>query len=195
MMTLDVVIEDNEAQKVTVGQGRSAGGSANPTGIYEGVDTAFTITAVPPRDQLPLSVELDMLDLAGATVSAAEISLETASVTLNADKSGSVAGNSEDVTVHLPASDGNRMDNYYQLQASVNVYSLQAGGFDDIAVYAHHMKVLDVHKLPVLTVTAESTTVVEGGDAVTLTLSVNRNPSNTIAVDPETNSSTPRRSS
>ena len=186
MMTLDVVIEDNEAQKVTVGQGRSAGGSANPTALYEGVDTAFTITAVPPRDELPLTVELDMLDVAGVTVSAAEISLETASVTLNADRSGSVADNSEDVTVHLPASDKNRVDNYYQLQASVNVYSLQAGGFDDIAVYAHHMKVLDVHKLPVLTVSAASTTVMEGGDAVKLTLSVNRNPANTIAVDPET---------
>ena len=45
-----------------------------------------------------------MLDLSGVTVSAAEISLSTAAVTLNADRSGSAAANSASVTVHLPAS-------------------------------------------------------------------------------------------
>ena len=146
---MDVVIEDNEIQMVAVTRGSSR---ATASTIYEGVDTDFTITASPRRIDLPLDVDLEMLDLQGVTVSAAEISIETASVILNADGSGSAAGNSATVTVHLPESDGNRMDNDYQLQASVNVYSLSAGGFDSIPSTSHPIKVLDVHKLPPLTV-------------------------------------------
>ena len=185
LKTLDVVIEDNDPQKVTVKQGRKIGAAANPTMIYEGVDTDFTITADPERIQLPLTVELDMLDLAGATVSAAKISIETASVVLNADRSGTAAANSENVTVHLPASDGDRKNDPYTLHASVNLYSLAAGGFDDIAVYDHHIEVVDVHKLPLISVDPMAGTVKEGGE-LKLELSIDRNPANTIATDPET---------
>ena len=185
LRTRDVVIEDNDPQGVKVTQGRSTGTAASPTMIYEGVDTDFTITADPERIELPLTVELDMTDLSNVTVSSAEISIETASVTLNADGSGGAANNTADVTVHLPASDGNRMDDDYKLQASVNLYSLTSGGFDDIEVYEHHIKVLDVHKLPLIEVAPPTDTVMEG-EEIELTLTIDRNPANTIATDPET---------
>ena len=184
LMTRDVVIEDNDPQGVKVTQGRSTG-TTSPTMIYEGVDTDFTITADPARIELPLTVELDMTDLSNVTVSSAEISIETASVTLNADGSGGAANNTADVTVHLPASDGNRMDDDYKLQASVNLYSLTSGGFDDIEVYEHHIQVLDVHKLPLIEVAPATDTVMEG-EEIELTLTIDRNPANTIATDPET---------
>ena len=173
-----VVIEDNEEQKVTVKKGTSSG----PTKVYENADTDFTIAASPARVDLPLDVRLDMLDLSGVTVSAAQISLDTAAVTLNADRSGTTASNKADVTVHLPASDGDRMDNEYDLQASVNLYSLSAGGFETIAVASHTINVVDIHKLPPLTVSPVTGSVKEGeGGEIELTLMVNRNPENTIA--------------
>ena len=173
-----VVIEDDEEQKVTVKKGTSSG----PTKVYENADTEFTIAASPARVDLPLDVRLDMLDLSGVTVSAAQISLNTAAVTLNADGSGTTASNEADVTVHLPASDGDRMDNEYDLQASVNLYSLSAGGFETIAVASHKINVVDIHKLPPLTVSPVTGSVKEGeGGEIELTLMVNRNPENTIA--------------
>ena len=171
-----VVIEDNDEQKVTVKKGTSSG----PTKVYENADTDFTIAASPARVDLPLDVRLDMLDLSGVTVSAAKISLSTAAVTLNADRSGSTAGNSASVTVHLPASDGDREDNHYDLQASVVLYSLSAGGYEPIAVSSHKIDVVDIHKLPPLMVDPASGMVDEGGE-IELTLTVDRNPHDTIA--------------
>ncbi len=171
-----VVIEDNDEQKVTVKKGTSSG----PTKVYENADTSFTIAASPARVDLPLDVRLDMLDLSGVTVSAAKISLSTAAVTLNADRSGSTAGNKADVTVHLPASDGDRKDDHYDLQASVVLYSLSAGGYEPIAVASHKIDVLDIHKLPPLMVSPASG-MVDEGDEIELTLTVDRNPHDTIA--------------
>ena len=169
-ITPEVVIDDDEEQKVTV---------KGPTSVYESDKTAeFTLGADPQRVELPLDVALQMLDLEGVTVSAAQISVSDASVQIGTGASA------PKVTVHLPASDGNREDDDYQMQASVNLYSLTSGGFDTIAVKSAPIKVVDVHKLPWLTVSPASGTVAEGG-TLDLTLKVNRNPANTIATDPE----------
>ena len=170
-----IVIEDDEDQKVTVKKGRSSG----PTEVYESDESvSFTVAATPPRLDLPLDVRLDMLDLSGVTVSAAEISLSDTSLELTP------AANSANVTVHLPATDGNREDDEYELQASVSLYSLASGGFDTIPVASHAITVMDVHKLPEVSVSAASDSVAEG-EEVELTVTINRNPANTIAVDPE----------
>ena len=150
-----------------------------PTTVYESAGTAeFTLGAIPQRVELPLDVVLEMLDLEGVTVSAAQISVSDASVQIGTGASA------PKVTVHLPAWDGNRVDNDYQMQASVNLYSLTSGGFDTIKTKSAPIKVVDVHKLPWLTVSPVSGAVAEGGE-VELTLKVNRNPANTIATDPE----------
>ena len=170
-----IVIEDDEDQKVTVKKGRSSG----PTEVYESDGSvSFTVAATPPRLDLPLDVRLDMLDLSGVTVSAAQISLSDTSLELTP------AANSANVTVHLPATDGNREDDEYELQASVSLYSLASGGFDTIPVASHAITVMDVHKLPEVSVSAASDSVAEG-EEVELTVTINRNPANTIAVDPE----------
>ncbi len=178
-ITPEVVIEDDEEQKVTVKMGTRTSST-----VYEGDSgddlPEFTVAASPARVDLPLEVRLDMLDLAGVTVSSAEISVSRSSMTLM----DGTTGNSDTVTVHLPASDGNRVDNDYELQASVNVYSVASGGYQTIPVASHPIKVVDRHKLPTLMVSPATATVAEGG-MVELTLMINRNPANTTVSSTE----------
>ncbi len=178
-ITPEVVIEDDEEQKVTVKMGTRTSST-----VYEGDSgddlPQFTVAASPARVDLPLEVRLDMVDLAGATVSSAEISVSKSSMTLN----DGTTGNSDTVTVHLPASDGNRVDDDYALEASVNVYSVASGGYETIPVASHPIKVVDRHKLPTLMVSPSTATVKEGGE-VELTLTINRNPANTTVSSTE----------
>ena len=174
-VTPEVVIEDDEDQTVTVKMG-----SRTSSTVYEGDSgddvPTFTVAASPARVDLPLEVRLDMVDLGGTTVSSGEISLSQSSMVLNPDGNGQ--GNSDTVTVHLPASDGNRVDDDYELRASVNVYSVSSGGYETIPAASHSIKVLDRHKLPTIMVSPATGTVAEGG-MIELTLTINRNPSNT----------------
>ncbi len=178
-ITPEVVIEDDEEQKVTVKMGARTSST-----VYEGDSgddlPQFTVAASPARVDLPLEVRLDMVDLAGVTVSSAEISVSRSSMTLM----DGTTGNSDTVTVHLPASDGNRVDDDYALEASVNVYSVASGGYQTIPVASHPIKVVDRHKLPTLTVSPATATVAEGG-MVELTLMINRNPANTTVSSTE----------
>ena len=182
--TLDVVIEDDEDQKVVI---RNSSRSTGPTSVYEPAGSStidssptFTVAASPARNELPLEVRLDMVDLNDQTVSAAQISLSTASLTLN----DGTTGNSGTVDVNLPDSDGNRMDDDYKLNASVNVYTVASGGYRTIPVAEHAITVIDRHKLPTLAVSPATATVAEGG-MVELTLTINRNPSNTTVSSTE----------
>ena len=176
--TLDTVIEDDDPQSVTVRKGTSNG----PSTVYESdEEIEFTVAADPPRNQLPLEVDLDMLDLEGTTVRAAKISVDTRRLELNADGDGS--GNSATVTVHLPDSDGDRENNDYQLQATVNPYSLASGTDTTVEPTSHMIKVLDVHKLPDVSVSSATDTVAEG-EKVELVVMIDRNPANTT-VGPE----------
>ena len=178
-VTPEVVIEDDEDQKVTVKMGTRTSST-----VYEGDSgddlPTFTVAADPARVDLPLEVRLDMVDLAGVTVSSAEISVSKSSMTLM----DGTTGNSDTVTVHLPATDGNRVDNDYELQASVNVYSVASGGYQTIPVASHPIKVVDRHKLPKLTVSPGTATVAEGG-MVELTLMIDRNFANTTVSSTE----------
>ena len=185
--TLDVVIEDDEDQTVRIRNSKYRGAPTNvyePAGDPEITNPVFHVDAQPNRNDLPLEVRLDMVDLNDQTVSAARISLSKAAMTLN---DGTV-GDSDSVTVHLPASDGNRMDDSYKLNASVNVYSVATGGYETIAVAEHAITVIDRHKLPDLTVSPATATVMEGG-MTELTLTINRNPSDTFVGAPAINSS------
>ena len=171
LTTAVTVIEDDEEQKVTVKQGSSTG----PTMVYEDDgELALTLAASPARDDLPLEVLLEMVDLDGDTVSSAKISLEDASITLNSNGTG----NSTTVTVHLPNPDGDRMDDEYDLNASVNLHSLSSGGYEKIDVVSHRIEVVDVHKLPRLMVMPAEGTVMEDGSTM-LTLTIDRNPPDT----------------
>ena len=137
-----IVIEDDDEQKVTVKRNTSST-------VYEGDSgddvPTFTVAADPPRLDLPLEVRLDMVDIPEeTTVSSAQISLSKSSMRLNEGSTG----NSDTVTLHLPASDGNRSNDNYALNASVNVYSISSGGYRTIEVASHPIEVIDRHKLP-----------------------------------------------
>ena len=184
-----VIIEDVTPQTVTVSRKRG-----EPSTIYEGAPSPqsstvagqalYTVTAKPPRVDLPLEVRMDLLDPEGA-LRAGDVSLSHSVVTLNPNMDA--MGNSQDMYLSLPYPDGDRVDDHYKLQASVVVYSLTSGGEEntntpsstDITVY-------DRHKLPWLTVSPVSGVVTEGDeDGIDLELTVNRNPANTISTDPE----------
>ena len=172
--TLLTVIEDDEDQEVTVKRGRDTSSR-----LSESVGSAeFIVAADPPRMDLPLDVRLDVIDLGIATVKADTFSLSDASLTLNPGRDGT--GNSTTVTLRVPDPDGNREDDRYDLRASVVVYSLSSGGYDTIPVVEHRIDVIDVHKLPPITVSPATGTVMEGGE-IELTLTIDRNPEETIA--------------
>ncbi|MCY4669152.1 MAG: fibronectin type III domain-containing protein, partial [Rhodococcus sp.] len=191
--TMDVVIEDDEEQRVRIyprsgaERGSTAGGHTyvyEPAGDPETQDPVFTVDASPPRNELPLAVRLDMVDLEGVTVSSGEISLSKSSMTLNSDRSGTRESNRDYVTVHLPDSDGNRKDDDYELHASVNVYSVSSGGFELNPSGSHQITVIDRHKLPHLTVSPKTGMVTEGGEPLELSLTLDRSPRTTRAVPP-----------
>ena len=189
--SLDVVIEDDEEQKVRI---RNSKFSTGPTNLYEPagdstIDSSptFHVDAIPPRRDLPLEVRLDIDQ--GQTVSAAQISLGAATLMLNDSDAGT--GNRETVDVNLPDSDGNRMDDSYTLNASVNVYSVATGGYRTIPVAEHAITVLDRHRLPWLVgdeLDPSMATVAEGG-MVELEVTIDRNPSNTFVGPAAINSS------
>ena len=184
--TVDVVIEDDEDQTVRIRNSKFRGAPTNvyePAGDPEISNPVFWVDAEPNRNDLPLEVRLDMVDLNDQTVSSAKISLSAAALTLNDGDTG----DSDSVTVNLPASDGDREDDSYKLNASVNVYSVATGGYETIPVAEHAFTVIDRHKLPDLTVSPATATVAEGG-MTELTLTINRNPSNTFVGAPAINS-------
>ena len=177
MLESDVhVIEDDDPQNIMLKRDGSGV-------IYEGrSDVKFDVTADPPREDLVLEVRFDLKDVDGQTVASGDNYIDKSIGTIPTGRDGK-----DTVTLTLDDNDENRIDDQIALHAEVVVYALDTGayrGIDDpdpveITVY-------DVHKLPWLNV-AGAMSVMEGDEAgVDLTLTINRNPENTHAVDPET---------
>ena len=159
-MTDVTVIEDDDEQTVTIEGSKR---------LAETVGKAdYKVTAKPPRVDLPLEVRLDLLNLADDTVVRGDkYSLSDASPTLSA------GANTATVTLEVPASDGDRMDNDYKLVATAIDYSLASGVDNTFKDAEHPITLVDAHKLPRLTVTQEADMVAEGGE-VKLTLTLDR---------------------
>ena len=176
-ITPEVAIIDDEekTQKITV---------KGPKEVYESAGSAeYTLSVDLPRVELPLDVILAMEKLDGVSVSDAQISLSDTSLEIGPGASAAT------VTVHLPASDMNRKDDPYQLQPSVRLYSLSSGVFETIKTNAYPITVIDVHKLPWLTVEPAEAgwdMRLKEGASAKLKLKLDRNPRDTRAVDPET---------
>ena len=89
--TVDVVIEDDEDQTVRIRNSKFRGAPTNvyePAGDPEISNPVFWVDAEPNRNDLPLEVRLDMVDLNDQTVSSAKISLSAAALTLNDGDTG-----------------------------------------------------------------------------------------------------------
>ena len=171
------VIEDIEPQGVVLKRDGSGV-------IYEGrSDVKFDVTANPRRVQLPLDVRFDLMDVTGQTVASRDNYIDK-SVGQIPFGSGSAA--KDTVTLTLDNNDGNRQDDELELHVEVVEYALDTGAYGGIE-HPDPVKitVVDVHKLPTLMV-SPATGMVTEGDEIELTLTINRNPANTIATDPET---------
>ena len=187
-----VIIEDMTPQKVSVSRKRG-----EPSVIYEGAPSPesstvagqalYTVTASPARVDLPLEVRMDLVHPEGA-VRAGDVSLSHSVVTLNP-----ASDSRQDMYLSLPYPDGDRVDDKYTLQASVVQYSLRSGGEENtVTPSSTEVMVYDRHKLPWLTVSPVSGVVTEGDEkGIELTLTVNRNPANTIAENLEVRQYTP----
>ena len=165
LMTGTYVIDDDETQGLNIK--RTSKGT-----IYEtGDDQEFEITADPELVDLSLDIRLDLTNADDSAVSRAYGVSPT---------SGTIAsGGKIEATVDVDNNDGNRMDDDLELHAEI-----VSRNRDDIEAASLEFTVLDVHKLPHLTVDPASDTVAEGGE-IELTLTLDRNPRNTRAVDPE----------
>ena len=171
--TRTIVIVDDEAQGVKLT--RTTKGN-----IFEGgSDIVFTATPDPPRVDLDLKVRYDLTDVAGQSVSSRLYSVDSADGII-----GTGAGAKDTVTLNLAPNDGDRMDDALQMHAEVVSYDLASGAFDDIGTAIVDFTVIDVHKLPPLMVSPATGTVAEGG-MIELTLTIDRNPANTIVTDDE----------
>ncbi len=158
--TMETVIEDNETQSVTIKPEKQR--------VMESAGKAtFTIEAKPRRYDLHLDVRLDLVSFEdGTVVRGDKYSLSDASPTLNPneDGTGSEAANTAKVTLEFPANDGDRVDNAYKLVATAIDYSLASGLDNTFKEDEADITLVDIHKLPRLTVTPATGTVEEGGE-------------------------------
>ena len=189
-----VIIEDIDPQNVRVSRKRgepsviyegAPGPPAYPTAISSTVNgrALYTVTANPRRIDLPLEVRMDLLEPEGA-VRTGRVSLSRSAVTLNPNMDG--ISNSEDVYLSLPYPDGDRIDNEYTLQASAVQYSLTSGGDENTQTPSSTpITVYDRHKIPVISMVNPKMASVAEGETVDVTVTVNRNPADTIAYDAE----------
>ncbi len=170
------VIEDINPQNIVL--------KRDGTGvIYEGrTDVKFDVTADPPREDLPLGVRFDLEDVTGQTVASRDNYIDKSVGTI---PTGTGSAAKDTVTLTLDSNDGNRDNDKLALHAEVVVYALDTGAYDGIdAPDPVEITVVDVHKLPPLMVSPKMGTLTEGGE-VELTLTINRNPPDTIVIDSE----------
>ena len=166
------VIEDDEVQGIVLSE---------PSGtIYEGgPNVQFTVKAKPERVDLPLDVRFDLTDVTGQTVASRDNTISVDDSTIGTGAAMAT------VTLSLDDNDGNRENDKLKLMATVVQYALDTGAYEGITSQYEEFTVLDVHMLPPLTATATTYSVTEG-DEVELTLTLDRNPTRTIVIDPST---------
>ena len=168
-----VVIEDDETQGISLE--RKTKGT-----VWEGGGSQeFEAEADPARVDLPLRVRYDLTDSSGVSVSSRTYSLDESIGTIAVG-----AGMTDTVTLNVASNDGNREDDKLEMHAEVVSLSLASGAFDDIETDSVPFTVIDIHKLPIVSISPEMGTV-EEGDTIELTLTVDRNPSTTIVTDDE----------
>ena len=159
------VIVDDETQGIKLSRD-----PASTAAIFEGDPVTLKAAAAPARVNLPLKVRYSVTDLDGVAVSSRLYTLDGGTGEI-----GTGAAAKDTVKFSTPKNDGNREDNEFTIHADVQSFDLVSGAFDDIAESTVDITVLDVHRLPVLTISPMEGTVTEG-DSVELELTLDRNP-------------------
>ena len=167
------VIEDDEDQGIELT--RVAKGV-----IYEGgPNQVFEVVAKPARVDLDLNVRFDLEDVTGETVKSRDNTIDKAVGTIPVGTDGE-----ETVTLTLDGNDANRTDDKIKLHAEVVDYARDTGAFTAVGEKEVEITVIDVHKIPPFAVEPKTVTVTEGKN-ITLTYTIDRNPPDTIVLDPE----------
>ena len=171
------VVEDDDPQGIVLT--RHTKGT-----IYEGgADVKFRVYADPEREDLPLDVRYDLTDATGVAVSSQTYTLDSPNGQIPA-RENTLDVEYDEVTLNLDPNDADREDDMLQMHAEVVSYALNTGAYDEIGSKTVDFTVLDRHLLPKLTVMPESVTLMEGAKQE-FTVTVDRNPRETRAVDPE----------
>ena len=167
LMTDTVVIDDDETQGIEVK--RTTKGV-----IYEsGADQEFEVSAKPALVDLSLEIDFDLDTTDGSDLPRA-YGVSPSSETI-------AAGEKAMVSVDIDENDGNRVDDELELHAQIDSRN-RSMDIEDASVT---FEVVDVHKLPMVMVSPKMDSVNEG-EEIELTLTIDRNPPDTIRLDPET---------
>ena len=161
------VIVDDETQGIKLSRD-----PASTAAIFEGDTVPLKAVAAPARVNLPLKVRYSVTDLDGVAVSSRLYTLDGGTGEIPV---GTGAAAKDTVKFSTPKNDGNREDNEFTIHADVQSFDLGSGAFDDIAESTVDITVLDVHRLPVVSISPMEDTVKEG-DTVELELTLDRNP-------------------
>ena len=165
-----IVIEDDETQGIVLSRN-----PASTAAIFEGGKAPFKAIADPPREDLELQVRYNVTTLEGVSVSSREYTLDGSIGTIPVGIDSDANPARDLVTFSTPKNDANRTDDDFRIHAEVVSFDLGSGAFDDIDESFVDITVLDVHRLPTLTVSPEESTV-EEGESVELTLTLDRDP-------------------
>ena len=166
LKSASVVIDDDETQGFALKK-------KSGTAYEDGDDIEFELTADPDLVDLELQVRLSVTE-DGDPVLSRIYPVSPLRSTLSAED------DKLKVTIDPASNDGDREDNDLVLHAEAIT------GRDDVeSTSSDVFTVLDIHKLPILSVSPEKATLKEGGE-VELTLTLNRNPRDTRAVSSET---------
>ena len=162
------VIEDDETQYIELER-------VNKGDVYEGgPNEVFEVVADPAREDLVLNVRFDLEDVTGETVKSRDNTIDKAVGAVPVGSDGK-----ETVTLTLDGNDANRTDDKIKLHVEVVDYARDTGAFTAVDEKEIEFTVIDIHKLPKLTVSPVEDTVMEG-DSVMVTVTLDRNPANTI---------------
>ena len=175
-----IVIEDVDEQTVLLSRDPQSPKKATDA-IFEGSSVTFKAEAKPRREDLDLEVRYNVTTLDGVSVSSRLYTLDNSIGTI---PTGDRNTAKDQVEFTSPKNDGDREDNELTIHAEVVSFDLISGAFDDIEASTVDFTVLDLHKLPPLTVTPMEGTV-EEGESIMLELVVDRNPENTRRVGGE----------
>ena len=167
LMTDTIVIDDDETQGIKIK--RTTKGV-----IYEsGDDQEFEVSADPALVDLMLEIDFDLEKADGSAVPRA-YGVSPSSETI-------AAGEKAMVSIDIDENDGNRVEDELELHAQIDSRNRSM----DVEDASFKFTVLDVHMLPKVMVSPQTGSVNEG-EEIELTLTINRNPPDTIRIDGET---------
>ena len=177
-----ILIDDAQTQKIKFSRD-----PPSTAAIFEGDSVTFKAVPDPPRVDLDLDVQYSVEALGETSVSSGTYTVSASSGTISA--TAAAAAQKHNTTFRTPENDKNRVDNDFEISAEVIAFDLSSGAYTHIPAEPPviDLKVLDVHKLPLLDVATVSPKdgKVKEGESLKIMLQIDRNPARTRRVSGE----------